>query len=313
MRLVEQHNTRDLLDLKRKIYEYTDGIDDSAPIPTAIEGLRLLRSNEANKPGVCLFKPALYMTLQGAKWATFDEKRYRFAAGQGLMVAADVPARGTVMVASSTTPYLGLEIELNYSIMQEVAEEIGMTVVVSNNRKARGAFVFDLDSRLLDCARHALRLLESPEAIPTLYPGIMREMCYWLLKGSKGGRIRQIMVTANGHDQRIIQAIHTLRDRLSAAIHVADLADEANMSQATFHRQFKSVTGMTPLQYQKQLRLHEARRLMIFGHATVDAAASNVGYASVSQFSREYSRTFGASPRRDVSTWRHSQAMTNSE
>src|SRR6201996_6455140 len=156
MSLVEQHNTRDLTELKRKVDEYTDGVDDSAPIPTAIEGLRLLRSNEANKPGICLFKPALYMTLQGAKWATFHEKRYRFAAGQGLMVAADVPARGTVMVASSETPYLGLEIELNYSIMQEVAEEIGL--VSSGRSKGRGAFVFDLDGRLLDCARHALRL-----------------------------------------------------------------------------------------------------------------------------------------------------------
>src|SRR6201996_7418599 len=168
MSLVEQHNTRDILELKRKVHEYTDGVDDSAPIPTAIEGLRLLRSNEANKPGVCLFKPALYMTLQGAKWASFDEKRYKFAAGQGLMVAVDVPSRGTVTVASSKYPYLGLEIELDFAIMQEVAEEIEMVLTASSKPKARGASVFELKSQLVDCAQHAIRLLEAPEAIPTL-------------------------------------------------------------------------------------------------------------------------------------------------
>jgi transcriptional regulator GlxA family with amidase domain len=117
------------------------------------------------------------------------------------------------------------------------------------------------------------------------------------------------MTMANGHDQRIIQAIHTVRDKLRETIHVVDLAIAANMSPATFHRQFKSVTGMTPVQYQKQLRLHEARRLLIFSDATVESAALDVGYVSVSQFSREYARVFGSSPRRDVSTWKRSRPM----
>src|ERR1700759_2958963 len=149
MSLVEQHTTRALLELKRKVHEYTEGFDGSAPIPTAIEGLRLLRSNEASRPGICLFKPALYMTLQGAKWATFDEKRYKFAAGQGLMVAVDVPSRGTVTVASSREPYLGLEIELDFAIMQEVAEEIENAITVSGKPRACGGFVLDLNRQLL--------------------------------------------------------------------------------------------------------------------------------------------------------------------
>jgi AraC-like DNA-binding protein len=118
----------------------------------------------------------------------------------------------------------------------------------------------------------------------------IHEICYWLLTGPGANQVSQIMIMANGHDQRIIQAIRTLRDKLSQAIHVGDLALAANMSPATFHRQFKSVTGMTPLQYQKQLRLHEARRLLIFSNAMVESAALDVGYASVSQFSREYRR-----------------------
>jgi AraC-like DNA-binding protein len=304
-----QHESTDLQELAQRVKKYTEGVDGSAPLPTAIEGLRLLRSDQANRPGNCLFKPALYMTLQGAKWATFDEKRYKFAAGQGLMVAVDVPSRGTVTDASSRKPYLGIEIELDFAIMQEIAEEIGMAVSVPGKPKARGAFVLELNRQLVDCARHAIRLLETPEAIPALYPGIMREVCYWLLTGPEGNQVSQIMILANGHDRRIIRAIHTIRDRLKKAIHVPGLALAAHMSSATFHRQFKSVTGMTPLQYQKQLRLHEARRLMIFSNATVESAALDVGYVSVSQFSREYTRTFGTSPRRDVSTWRRSRPM----
>jgi AraC-like DNA-binding protein len=206
-------------------------------------------------------------------------------------------------------PYLGLSIILDFAIMQEVAEEIHLALTVSGKPKARGAFVLELNRQLVDCAQHAVRLLETPEAIPTLYRGIMREICYWLLTGPGGNQVSQIMIMANGHDQRIIQTIHTLRDKLSKAIHVEELALAANMSPATFHRQFKSVTGMTPLQYQKQLRLHEARRLMIFSNAMVESAALDVGYASVSQFSREYTRMFGASPRRDVSTWRRSRPI----
>jgi AraC-like DNA-binding protein len=305
----EQRASRNLQELAQSLRQFTDGADGSDTFPTAIEGMSILRSNRADRPASCLFKAALYMTLQGAKWATFGEKRYQFAAGQALMVAVDIPSRGTVIVASSKKPYLGLSIELNFAIMQEVAEEIEMPLAVSGKSKARGAFVLEFDPRLVDCARRAIHLLETPQAIPTLYPGIMREICYWLLAGREGHQVRQIMIMANGHDQRIIQIIHKLRDNLSEAIHVEELAFVANMSPATFHRQFKLVTGMTPLQYQKQLRLHEARRLMIFSNAMVESAAMEVGYASVSQFSREYTRMFGSPPRRDVSTWRRSRPM----
>jgi AraC-like DNA-binding protein len=247
------------------------------------------------------------MTLQGAKWATFGEKRYKFAMGQALMVSVDIPSRGTVVLASPRTPYLGIQIQLDFSVMQAMAEEIGISQFVSSRPKNRGAFVLDLNRQLVDCAQRAIHLLDTPEAIPRLYPGIMREVCYWLLTGPDAQQIIQIMIMANDHDQRIVQAIHTLRDKLQKTISIADLAVTANMSQATFHRQFKSVTGTTPLHYQKQLRLHEARRLMIFRKATVESAAHDVGYASVSQFSREYSRIFGRSPRRDASTWRSSR------
>ncbi|MGO4212412.1 AraC family transcriptional regulator N-terminal domain-containing protein [Terriglobus sp. 2YAB30_2] len=309
MSLLEQRASRNLQELAQSLRQYTDGIDGSDTFPTAIQGLSILRSDQANRPASCLFKPALYMTLQGAKWATFGDKRYKFGAGQSLMVAVDIPSRGTVVVASSKTPYLGLQIELDFFIMQEMAEETGITLTAASKPKARGAFVLELNRQLVDCAQRAIHLIGTPEAIPRLYPGIMREICYWLLTGPEGHQVSQIMIMANGQDRRIIQVIHTLRNKLSETIHVANLAVAANMSQATFHRQFKSVTGMTPIQYQKQLRLHEARRLMIFRNATVESAAHDVGYVSVSQFSREYTRVFGTSPRRDVSIWRRSRPI----
>jgi AraC-like DNA-binding protein len=267
----------------------------------------MLRSDHA-EPAQCPIMPALYMTLQGAKSATFGKKRYDFGAGQALVVTVHLPSHGMITIASPAEPYLGLVMALDRAIMQETIEETGMHLQAASKTKARGSFVLRLNRQLVDCALRAVRLLETPEAISTLYPGIMREVCYWLLMGPGGDQINHIMMMANGHDRRIIQAIHDLRDRFRETIHVKDLALAAHMSPATFHRRFKSVTAMAPQQYQQQLRLHEARRLMIFRNATVETAASEVGYSSVSQFSREYTRMFGRSPRRDVSTWRGSQA-----
>jgi len=308
MYLRKHSEPANLQELARCVRQHTEDAAGSSPFMTAIEGLSLLRSDHANQPAHCLIKPSLYMTLQGAKWATFGEKRYEYRAGQALVVNVDMPSRGTVSVASPTEPFLGLAIELDSAIMQELVEEIGMPLKAPGKAKARGAFVLWLNRQLVDCGLRAVRLLETPEAIPMLYPGIMREVCYWLLIGPDGDQIKHMMMMANGHDRRIIQAIHDLRDRLRETIHVEDLALAAHMSPATFHRQFKSVTAMAPLQYQKQLRLHEARRLMIFTNANVEIAAFEVGYASVSQFGREYTRMFGSAPRREVSAWRSSPA-----
>ena len=140
-----------------------------------------------------------------------------------------------------------------------------------------------------------------------LYPGIMREICYRLLTGPEGGRIAR-MTVGNGNERRVIEAIHTLRDRFAEPVRVEQLAAIARMSPATFHRQFRSVTSMTPLQYQKQLRLLQARRLLVASDANVETAAFQVGYESASQFSREYARMFGRPPRRDITALRAAAA-----
>jgi AraC-like DNA-binding protein len=146
-----------------------------------------------------------------------------------------------------------------------------------------------------------VRLLATPKAIPVLYPSIMREIYYWLLSGPNAGAICKIALP-NGHTQRIADAIYVLRENFSRSIRIEELAATARMSPSSFHQHFKTLTSMTPLQYQKQLRLLEARRLMVSDAANVTRAALQVGYESPSQFSREYARMFGTPPKRDAMT-----------
>ncbi len=292
-----------LAELTALVLQRTVATGDSSPSTTAIDGVSILRSDPVQQSSQCIIKPALCITLQGKKVATFGSKLHEYGAGYGLVVAIDMPESGTVCAASKTEPYLGIVLELNLEILQELVE----ASPTEARGKATGPFTLELNDPLIDCALRAIRLLATPEAISTLYPGIMREICYWLLKGPGGDQLQHIMILANGQDRNIMQAIHYLRRHFRESVGIADLARAAHMSPTNFHRRFKTITSMAPLHYQKQLRLLEARRLMISEHAMVEGAAYEVGYASVSQFSREYARMFGSPPRREVSTWRSTQ------
>ncbi len=246
------------------------------------------------------------MIVQGVKWAIFGDKRFDYGAGQALVVSVEMPAFGAVTEATPTEPYLGVIIEFDLGIMREVVESLDPLPEVSNE-VGRGVFVTNFDGPLADCALRMVRLLETPSAIPILYPAIMREICYWLLSGPHGGEVLQ-MTAAKSHTHDVISAIHSLRERFSEPVRVEELASAAHLSPSAFHRQFKSITSLSPLQYQKQLRLLEARRLMVTEEANVETAASRVGYESHSQFSREYSRMFGMPPRRDATLLRGAAA-----
>lgn len=292
-----------VLALKR----YTDAHEGKNPLVTAIEGFTILCSDHEKQASHRILKPALCLAAQGAKWAIFGEKRYDYPAGHALVVSIEMPSRGAVSAASPTEPFLGMVIEFDLAIMREVIEQLGPRPTAGEDDQARGVFVTKLTSPLADCALRAVCLLETPEAIPMLYPGIMREICYRLLSGPEGAQIVRLTM-ANGHEQRVIETIHDLRHRFAEPVRIEDLARTARMSLPTFHRQFKAVTSMTPLQYQKQLRLLEARRLMVSSNLNVESAAFQVGYESASQFSREYTRMFGAAPRRDIAALRLSAA-----
>lgn len=280
----------------------TDAQPGQSPFATAIEGLTILREDQPTRPAPLIFKPALCVVVQGAKWAVFGDTRLEYRAGQALIVNIETPAFGCVAAASPSKPYLGLVIELDLAVLQEVMEKLGKQCD-STATPRFGIFVSDFDGALSDCVARLVRLLDVPEAIPVLHPGIMREMCYWLLAGPHGNEVARIAM-ANSQAQRVISAIHALRQHFAKPVPMEELALIAQMSPSALHRHFKALTSMTPLQYQKQLRLLEARRLMVADSANVETAAFEVGYESPSQFSREYSRMFGRPPRRDIALLR---------
>jgi AraC-like DNA-binding protein len=288
--------------LTEAVTRYTDAQGGESPFATGIDGLTILRSNHESRPNHLILKPALCIVVQGAKWTTFGDKRFDYRAGQALVVSVEMPAFGRVTEASAEEPFLGVIIEFDLAAMRDVMEGLDSPPTAGGDL-GRGVFVTDFEGPLADCALRVVRLLETPKAIPMLYPSIMREICYWLLTGPHGGNVAK-MTLANSHAERLINAIHALRDRFAEPVRIDELAAIAQLSPSAFHRQFKALTSMTPLQYQKQLRLLEARRLMISNPVNVEAAAFEVGYESPSQFSREYSRMFGVAPRRDVASLR---------
>jgi AraC-like DNA-binding protein len=278
------------------VKRYTERQVGDGPFATAIAGLTILRSNNEKRPTHMILKPALCVVAQGAKWTMFGKKRFEYRAGQALVVSVETPAFGRVTEASPGAPFLGVVIEFDLAIAREVMEGLD-TPPVALAKAAQSIFVTDFDGPLTDCVFRMIRLLDTPRAVPVLYPAIMREVCYWLLTGPHGAEVVNMVLT-NGHEQRLISAIHSLRDRFAEPVRIDELAAMARMSPSAFHRKFKTLTSVTPLQYQKQLRLMEARRLIVSDAVHVETAAFQVGYESPSQFSREYSRMFGIPPKR---------------
>nr|WKF60136.1 HTH-type transcriptional activator RhaS [Paraburkholderia busanensis] len=285
-------------ELVAAMLRYTDRREGPSPYLTAIGTVCILRSDHPNPPVHRLSQPAMCIVAQGEKWASFGGTRYAYKAGEALIVGVEAPSVGRVSSASPERPCLVLAFELDLAIMRSVAAELKKPPKASSEI-SRGVFVTDFLGPLADCALRLVKLLDTPDAIPVLYPLVMREICYWLLTGPYGGDVAR-MALANTASQGVLNAIRWLRDNLARPIRVEELATVAQMSLSAFHRHFRALTSLSPLQYQKQLRLLEARRLMVSRGANVEAAAFQVGYESASQFSREYSRMFGEPPKRNV-------------
>jgi AraC-like DNA-binding protein len=284
--------------LAEALLRYTDKQPGESPFRTAIDGLAILRSDHPKPPTHMISRPSMCIVAQGAKWAMSGGTRLEYRAGQALVVGVETPSTGRVFEASPGAPCLVLAFELDLAIVRSVAEGLEVPPKASGE-PGRGVFVTDFQGPLADCALRLVRLLDTPKAIPTLYPVIMREICYWLLTGPHGGDVARLTL-ANSPSQPVIGAMHSLRSRFREVVRIEELAAIAQMSASAFHRHFKALTSLTPLQYQKQLRLLEARRLMISSAVNVEAAAFQVGYESPSQFSREYARMFGAPPKWDA-------------
>jgi AraC-like DNA-binding protein len=295
-------------ELAEALLRYTDSQPGESPFMTAIDQLAIVRSDHPKPPSHMISRPAMCIVAQGAKWAMFGDNKLVYRAGQALVIGVETPSIGQVIEASPDEPCLVLAFELDLTIMRSVAEGLD-TPPSASGKPGCGVFVTDFQGPLADCALRLVRLLDTPKAIPTLHSIIMREICYWLLAGPHGGDVAK-MALANSPSQHLISAMRSLRSRFRESIRIDELAAIARMSTSAFHRQFKALTSLTPLQYQKQLRLLEARRLMVSRTFNVEAAAFEVGYESPSQFSREYARMFGAPPKRDL---KHLQAVIRAD
>ena len=266
--------------------------------PLPMGGVHILRSFQQVEANHGLYRPSLCVVVQGGKQFLVGDSRLDYGAMQGLVVSVDMPACGRIIAASPDRPFIGVTIDIDPAILRDVLDNIDNPASVTQQHQP-AMFVADIDPAMADCVVRLVRLAATPKAIPVLYPAILRELYFWLLTGPHGGAIcRQAL--PDTHLTRIARAIGMLRQNYTRALPVERLASVAGMSPSSFHQHFKALTSLTPLQYQKQLRLLEARRLMQSGAVTVTDAAYQVGYESVSQFSREYSRAFGVGPKRDT-------------
>ena len=273
---------------------------------TPIEGLYFNRRSSPTQPIHTTQWPCFALVVQGAKSLTLGDEVYRYGVGNYLVVSLDLPVVSRVTEASTEKPHLGLGMAIDPERLKEVMNRVHPARVTVPPDEMRGVVVNEASSDLLDTTLRLLRLLERPADIPVMAPLIEQEILYRLLSGPVGPRLLQIAI-GQTPSNRIAAAITWLKKNFARPLRIAELAKRVGMSASSLHHHFKAATAMTPMQYQKQLRIHEARRLMLMERVDVGTAGYTVGYRSPSQFSREYSRLYGLSPLRDVSGLRRSR------
>lgn len=267
--------------------------------PTAIGPLALYRVSTPTGAIPTVYEPSLCIIAQGQKRLLLGDESYCYDSAQYLLVSVDLPIIGQITEATPANPYLSICLNLDASLMAEMMVASDRTATVRGN-PGRALTVSHTGTELLESVVRLLRLLERPGDIRVLAPLVQREIIYHLLIGEQGDRLCQI-ATGNSQAQRIARAIQWLKSNYNQPFHIEEVARAAYMSPSGLHHHFKTVTAMSPLQYQKHLRLHEARRLMLNEGVDATSAGYQVGYESPSQFSREYRRLFGAPPVRDIS------------
>jgi AraC-like DNA-binding protein len=269
---------------------------------TPMAGVHIMRCYQEIPPMRRIYRPSLCVVLKGAKQILFGETTLVYKEMECLVVSVELPASGRMIGASPETPFLGLSMDFDVAMLKEVMQQLANP---PRPTPASGPCVFvgQVDAPLTECVLRLARMAMTPDAAHILYPSVMREICYWLLTGPYGPEIAKLTLPGS-HTDRVANAIYYLRDNFAQTLRVEQLAEVARMSLSSFHQHFRAMTSMTPVQYQKQLRLLEARRLMVAAAANVSEAAYQVGYESPSQFSREYSRHFGVAPKQDVMNYK---------
>ncbi|TGU74232.1 AraC family transcriptional regulator [Geomonas terrae] len=271
---------------------------------TAIPGLALFKREDVTEPVSGMYEPSVCLVVQGAKRVKLGEETLVYDARHFLITSVHLPTVVQVIEASPEKPYLGLRLMLDLREVSQLMLDSSLPQPRAQ-QSSRGMAVGEVTHPLISAFERLVDLLDDENDIPILAPMIQREIIYRLLVGDQGARLRQ-MASAGSQSQQIARAIDWLKGNYATPLRIEDLAARVSMSTSTFHHHFRTLTAMSPLQYQKMLRLNEARRLMLAERVDATTAAFNVGYESTSQFSREYSRLFGAPPLRDITYLRQS-------
>jgi len=271
----------------------TDGVH-----PTPVPGLSLVRASAPSQPLPAVYHPSLCLVVQGRKRALLGDAAYVYDPLHYLVVSMTLPMTGQVIEASAAKPYLCLRVDVDPALVNELLRQLGPAAPPRAD-DPRALFLARTSGPLLDAVLRLVRLLDTPGEAAVLAPLALREIHYRVLVGELGQRLRGLCET-DAPAQRVARAIELLKARYAEPLRVGELAAAAHMSPSSLHQRFKAATALSPLQFQKQLRLQEARRLMLVDGLEAATASRRVGYESPSQFSREYRRLFGAPPRREV-------------
>lgn len=275
-------------------------------VETAISGLLLYRHEKPTELRSALYEPCMCLVAQGAKRVLLGDDTFVYDSRNYLITSVHLPTMVQIYEASQERPCLGLVLKLDQREMAQLMADSNLPPPRSQ-QSARGMATGEVTLPLLGAFQRLVGLLTEPKDIPILAPVIQREIIYRLLVGDQGARLRQI-ASAGSQSHQIARAIDWLKGNFTQPLRIDDLATQVNMSASTFHHHFRQLTAMSPLQYQKTLRLNEARRLMLTERLDAATAAFQVGYESPSQFSREYNRLFGTPPLRDIMSLRQTVA-----
>ncbi|MEQ9510175.1 MAG: AraC family transcriptional regulator [Alloalcanivorax xenomutans] len=262
---------------------------------TPVPGLFLVRGCSPGELEHAIASPLVCLVLQGSKRVTIGNRGFTFTAGVSMIVTANVPTASRISEATITRPYLALALDLDPAVITDL--DVAMTMAGSPQEPVG----INVDEELHNAMFRLVRLLEQPRLLSVLRKQLVREIHYWLLLGGQGQAIRRLGLP-DSQVRRIARAVAMLRQDYAKPLPIERLAEAAGMSRSAFHKHFRAVTSLSPLQFQKQLRLIEARRLMLSQGKTSSRVAFEVGYASVSQFTREYARMYGLPPVRDRNT-----------
>ncbi len=267
-------------------------------LETAINGMALSRYDEETSDAKCFYYPIVALVVQGFKRSIIGNMEANYGKLHCMVVGVDMPGVFHITQASPQDPFLSLSVKLDRHIITQLLTEMP-SIVTQQEKTENPVVISEVSEELLDAFVRLVDLLDTPSRIPILAPMILREIHFHLLTGKQGNCLR-LFCASGTQASRVARAISWLRENYVAPLHIEQLAQQVNMAPSTFHRHFRQVTSLSPLQFQKRLRLYEAERLMLVEGKDAGTAALMVGYESGSQFNREYKRQFGAPPRRDV-------------